>query len=355
MSCKCSLNVMRSLLPTGMLGVLSKICLNCVHILMHYSEKSNRQHGAHSYGLEWVATCGAICIYWSLLCERGTTQEKGFHMVWWGGGVNRAAAAAGGFYSSRSTPLHLFLSFPFLPSVKLHFQQVRPTGSLSNLCLLAVSPQNLRSLYCYTSPQLTSPPRSSPVAFLHPHSAPLCSLISCAWKIQPAVLIINKKARLKSAEATLLRQDPKDLWKELWSFLLSLYPVSFFFAVQKASRARPSRWRWNAEQLWEKKYNPSRFRVPQCDHFILYPCLLLMRNKWQVLQKLPAILQPNTHITTLTFVPASPETTCRPLPLHHAFITCRGDVAKTGSNIKVKGVRPSPAFCLFTAWFLYNV
>lgn len=257
-----------------------------------------------------------------------------------GGGVNRATAA-GGFYSSRSTLLHLFLSFPFLPFVKLHFQRVRQTGSLSNLCLLAVSPQNLRSLFRYTSPQLTSPPRSSPVAFLHPHSAPLCSLISCAWKIQPAVLIINKKARLKSAEGTLLRQDPKDLWKELWSFFLSLYSVSFFFAVQKASMMKPSRWRWNAEQLWEKKYKPSRFGVPQCDHFILYPCSLLIRNKWQVLQKLPAILQPNTQVTTLTFVPASPETTC------HAFITW--------NNIKVRGVRPSPAFCFVTARFLYNV
>lgn len=287
-------------------------------------------------------------------------QEKGFYMVWWGvvwTGPQQQGASfhleAPCFISFCLFCSHLFFLFVF-PFVKLHFQQVRQTGVLSNLCLLAISPQNLSSLFRYTSPQLTSPPRSCPVAFLHPHSAPLCSLISCAWKIQLAVLIINKKARLKSAEGTLLRQDPKDLWKELWSFLLSLYSISFFFAVQKASQARPSRWRWNAEQLWEK-YNPSRFRVPQCDHFILYPCSLLMRNKWQVLQKLPAILQPNTHITTLTFVPASPATTCRPLRLHHAFITCRGDVAKTGNNIKVRGVRPSPAFCFFTAWFLYNV
>lgn len=113
------------------------------------------------------------------------------------------------------------------------------------------------------------------------------------------------------------------------------------------------------QDLWDEDETQSncerRSTIPQCDRSILYPCSLLMRNKWQVLQKLLAILQPNTHITTLTFVPASPETTCRPLRQRHAFIICRGDVAKTGNNIKVRGVRPSADFWFFTAWFLYNV
>lgn len=194
---------------------------------------------------------------WNLQCDlhlliptvwKRHCAVEGFPRGVMAGGVNRPTAA-GGFYSSRSTLLHLFL-----------WNSIFSESDKQGLCRPFVSSPFLLKSFVHsvaTRPQLTSPPRCSPVAFFHPHSAPLCSLISCAWKIQPAVLIINKKARLKSAEGTLLRQDPKDLSKELWSFLLSLYSVSFFFAVQKASRARPLRWRWNAEQLWEKKYNPT--------------------------------------------------------------------------------------------------
>lgn len=144
--------------------------------------------------------------------------------------------------SSRVLPfictfISLFLSLSLLSFPRFH--TVRQTGSLSPFCLppsLLVFPKLPLSFplpfFILTLPVCLSL-NSFPVAFFHrrfhPHTPPPCSLISCAWKIHLAPLIINKEAQLKSAEGTLdyRGKDPKDRGERIPALICPLFPPSF--------------------------------------------------------------------------------------------------------------------------------